>query len=208
MKKRVPITYFLLLVLFTSCASSYNAINTSQQNYVNKQVIEGYMEIGYKYDLYSSSDNKKYFKKEKLYGYKTIAIEIKNISSIPVLITADNFRVYTGEKEVPTVDLNTYLMNVKQLSGTYLLHGLWGPWSIQTWSDSNGHSGGKVTYLPVGLAIGIINAIIASGANKKHSENIEELNIFNKTIEPNEKITGIICLKHDTYDQLTFKYLE
>jgi hypothetical protein len=64
------------------------------------------------------------------------------------------------------------------------------------------------TYFNVYCAIGIINAIIASGANKKHSENIEELNIFNKTIEPNEKITGIICLKLDTYDQLTFKYLE
>ena len=199
----ITVCYFL-----TSCASSYKKISTSTQNYVNRQVIDGYLDIGYSYDIYSSTLNKKYSKKEDNYHYRAIAVEITNISEIPIVITNENFKIYVGDHLISTENIDTYLMNVKQLAGIYLLHGFWGPWSIQRWSDSQGNSGGKVIYLPIGLTIGVINAIVAGSANKKHAENIKEQYIFNKTMEPNEKITGIICLKYDRYDQLTFKYLE
>lgn len=203
-------TFFLALtgLLLMSCASSYKSIKPENLNYSNSQICNEKLQVSYIYDIYSLSSNKKYAKKEKNNNYRTIALRISNLTDTSRLITTDNFRIYVNNQELTVADKTKYLEVVNQLSAAYLLHGIWGPWRVETWDDSNGNSGGKVTYVPIGLTVGVINVIIASVANSNHKKEITDNEIFGRTLKPRETITGIVILNYSQYDPLIFKYLD
>jgi hypothetical protein len=154
------------------------------------------------------TDNRKYSRKEKNNNYRTIAVRIRNLTDTSRLITTDNFRIYANDRELTMANRTDYFGTVSQLSALYLLHGLWGPWKIESWSDSNGQSGSKTTYIPIGLAVGVINMIIASVANSNHKKEINDNELFGKTIKPKETITGIVILNYSQYDPLIFRYFD
>lgn len=196
-------------LFLTSCAGTYKAINADNLMYSNTQVCNDKLEISYVYDVYSLSDNKKYARKEKNNEYRTIAIRIRNLTDTSRIITTDNFRIYANNlTELLVENKSDYLRSVSQQSGLYLLHGLWGPWKYESWVKSDGTSGGKLSYLPIGLVVGVGNMIVAASSNARHKKEITDAEIFGKTIAPGSFITGIVVLKYNRYDPLYFKYFD
>jgi len=208
MKAKASIFFAVVGLVMMSCASSYKTISPNSLNYSNRQICNEKLEVSYIYDVYSMTDNRKYSRKEKNNNYRTIAVRIRNLTDTSKTITTDNFRIYANDRELSMANKADYFGAVSQLSAVYLLHGLWGPWRIESWSDSNGQSGTKTTYIPIGLAVGVINMIIATVANSNHRKEINDNEIFGKTIKPKETITGIVILNYSQYDPLVFKYLD
>nr|WP_321409597.1 hypothetical protein [uncultured Carboxylicivirga sp.] len=203
-------SFFIAIVALTmmSCASSYRTIRPAGLHYANQQNCNEKLDVSYVYDIYSMTNNRKYAKKEKNGNYRTIAVRIENLTDTSRLLTTDNFRIYANNRELPIANKTDYVRNVSQLSGLYLLHALWGPWQIESWRDSNGQSGSKTTYIPIGLGVGVINMIIASVANSDHKKEIMNNEIFGRTLQPKETITGIVVLNYSQYEPLVFKYFD
>lgn len=208
MKTKNTIFIGVLGLFMMSCASYYKPIRPDTLNYSNKQISNEKLEVSYMYDVYSISDNRKYSRKEKNNNYRTIAVRIRNLTDTTRIITTDNFRIFANERELTVANKTAYFSTVYQMPEVYLLHGLWGPWRVDSWSDSNGKSGSKTTYIPIGITIGVINVIVASAANSNHKKNLNNNEIFGRTIKPNGTITGIIILNYSQYDPLDFKYLD
>jgi hypothetical protein len=208
MKPKIVISLSVLIIILTGCASTYRIIDTKNLSYTNNQNCNNKLEVSYIYDIYSITENNKYARKEKNNNFRTIAVRIKNLTDSSRLITHDNFKIYNNESEMLFADKSAYFNSVSQLSGTYLLHALWGPWAIITTSDDSGNSNTKVIYYPVGFAVGLINMFVAISANTKHEKNINDNEIFEKTINPHETISGIVILYSSRYDPLIFKYLD
>lgn len=202
----MKILFIAILLSLFSCAGSYKTMKASDQSFIDKQSINDSLLVGYKYDIYSQYGNKRYSKKEKVHGYKLLAIEITNQSNEAIKITKDNFKLSIGGADIPPADLDIYTRKVKQESATYLLHALWGPWTIKK-TVQNGKSNTTVKYLPIGAGIGLINTMLASSANAKHMTNINSSIIWGKTISPKSKLYGFVCIRNQGYDQITFKYL-
>jgi hypothetical protein len=207
--KTVKFSILLAFVIFfSSCANTYKTINPKSLNYANRQKCNNKLEVAYIYDIYSLTDNARYSKKEKNNNYRTIAIRIKNISDSTRVLTKENFRIYANDIELKSPNNLDYLSTVKQLSALFLLHAFWGPVKVETWTDSNGNSGGKTTYLPIGLAVGLVNTIIAASANSKHEEEIKSSEIYGIALKPNETFYGIVVLNYSQYDPLSFRYFD
>jgi hypothetical protein len=208
MNKRLIYFSVILGFILSNCASTYKVINPNSLNYTNKQNCNEKFEVSYLYDIYSLTENSKYSKKEKSNGFRTIAVKVKNITDSSRMITTDNFKIYQNDNEVTFANKSDYFNSVSQTSASYLLHGLWGPWSFETISDENGNSQTTVRYYFIGLIVGVINMIVASSANTNHENEIKNCEIYGKTIKPGETITGIVIIKSSQYDPLIFRYLD
>ena len=208
--KHIPFFFLPLMVaiLFSSCAGTYKTMDTAKQAYGNPQQVGDQLEISYQYDLYAKHENRKYSKKEKKLGYRAIAVEIRNLSDQAITLSQERLSVYAEDQQLQIEELDAYLLQVKQASGSYLLHTLWAPWSVEVVSDTRGNSGGRISFLPIGLVVGVINALVANKANNKHAEDLKRLVVWGKTVSAGETLTGIICLRYDNFGPLVFKYQE
>ena len=196
---------FILVILLTSCAVRYKTINTDVLSYYKPTTINNELEVSYLCDVYQATGNTRYSNKERHNNFKTIAVKITNLSDSSILITKNNFKILAKDQQVPLAYLKEYFRYVRQTSGTYLLHALWSPRYTHT-TGSGLESNTTTVYIPIGLAVGIVNMIIAQVANKNHYLNINDRVIYGKTVKPHETITGIIVLDYSNYDPLIFSY--
>jgi hypothetical protein len=201
--------YFLVLFLILSgCAATYRPIKTNELKFTQSQKSEDFLEINYEYNTYYSTYNIRYHKKDKKYDFNTVAVEIINKTTIPIIINKENFKIYSDSTKVDLLSNMEYINKVKQKPGLYLFHTLWGPWSFQSITDPAGNTTKKIKFLPIGLVIGIANAIVANKSNKRLEDDIERLNIYEKTIQPQDTLIGIINIKGNYIRELDFRYLE
>jgi|GEM_PF-4365698 len=201
--------YFCLIGLAAvGCAGPYRALTPSTLNFQNRNSVPtAQLEISYLYDIQGLTKNKRYSKKERKFGYAAVALRIDNKSSQTVKITKENLKILANGVSKSFVDPNVYALKVKQTSATYLLHGLWGPWRYSYMENlSTGERETEFKYLPVGLAIGIINLIIAESSNKKHRQTLEQNTIFDRSIEPGGTLYGIVIIPSGSYEPLSFEY--
>ena len=206
MRKLFPI--FLLIILITSCARSYHTIYPEFYNYDNKKpFIEG-ITVSYFYDVQNHVRNKPYARKERKNGLKLVAIKVENKSDSAITLTRQNFNIQTSSgRNIYILENSAYTSIIRQFPETFIIfYGLAG---IQyEWGNVNGESYSRVTYNPIPIIVGIINAIIAGNSNSKQKENLEKNEIFNRTIHPNSSIFGLIAIKEAGYPELNFIYRE
>ncbi len=205
--RQFPSRNLLLLFLFAfSCASKYNPVNVSNFTYNETKSVNDTLLVSYCYKVQEITNNKRYAVKEKRHKFITVALKINNVTSMPISLTPDNFKIYSSTGEIKLVSPATYTAKVKQRVGLHLLHALWGPWGISYQENGNGEGHVSGYYLPVGAIVGIGNAIRASNANKENKALMEGNEIWNKEIAPGKAIFGIVIIPLMETEALMFWY--
>jgi hypothetical protein len=200
------LTFIAVVILFSSCASTYKPVMLQKFAYEDEQFHNG-IEISYAHNLQYLSRNKWYTKKEAKFGMIAVAVKVENNSDESVELSPANFKVYgpNGVARRLYTPLE-YGEKVKQRTGRHLLHALYGPWAVSWETDANGNVESNVFFLPVGAIIGIGNAVRASKANRINIENLDRNAIWNKIVDPGETVYGTILIAGVHGDELTFVY--
>lgn len=203
------ITFFLLVValLASGCASTFKPMNVSVLPYRYTKKVNDSLTVSYSYNIQDATLNKRYGNKERSLGFAAVALRIENQSSVPLTMSRKTFRVESPAGEKSVMSARTYASKVKQRVGAHMLHALWGPWAISWSEDSDGETDVDFIYIPVGLVVGIGNALRASNANKAHLEVMESYEIWGKEIPPGKVLYGIIPIQARGEEDLTFLYL-
>lgn len=204
------ISFFCAILLaLASCATTYKPLSTPALNFQNKSAAKDKLEVSYLYDVQALSNNKRYSKKERKFGFAAIGLKITNTSDQPITLTRQNFKILANGSERPSVTVTEYTGKVKQLSGLFLLHALWGPWAYTYEENSaTGVSKSSFKYIPVGAIVGLINALVAGSANKNHLTAMQQNEIYGKAIEPGKTLHGVAIVQMLSYEPLTFDWKE
>ena len=200
--KIVKIALLLLVVAFSSCASTYTSINPNSLNYVSKSTDKG-VALEYKYELLS----KKYNKKEVAKGIRLVAVKLTNNSTKDLVFGKDLKLTYDNDNVLYVMENEKVFSSLKQNIATYLFYLLLTPLQfIKT--EGNGFQQ-KTSTTPIGLVIGpgltAGNMITASSANKKFKKNLLEYNLNGKTIKRGATVSGLIGIRSDDYNAIKVK---
>lgn len=198
---------FLLITLFTSCARTYHTISPALYNFDNKKSLTENINVSYMHDVQQLNDNKPYARKERKKDIKLVAIKVENLSDTTITLTSSNFFIKTGSgRDIPIISPNEYTKKIRQYSETFILfYGLAGAGIIAE-ETPEGDVNTKFYYNPIPGLIGLGNAIFAATSNSKQTKNIASNSIFNKPIQPNSSIYGLIPIQDHTYSELNFFY--
>jgi len=184
MVKRLVALVLLLSVLF-SCARHYRVIAPQRLSYTAPQKGDNFT-YAWRYNVLAESGNKKQARKEQKNAMQLLAIQISNSGTEEIRLR-EHAKFYMGDKLVLPMEPQQVQQQLKQLSGLYMLWGLF--WVFLTTCDSFDCS---TIPLPVGLAIGIGNLAKAQRANKDLLFELSANNILDKRIGPGETATGLI----------------
>ncbi len=211
MQKNLPSTLLIItsLCLLTGCATTYKQLTPASLNYQNQSTSKDKLEISYIYDIQTMSSNKRYAKKERKSGLAGVGIKIKNTTDKPLTLTKENFKIIANGIAKSPVAAENYTHVVKQASGVYLLHALWGPWRY-TYIENPppGTKQSEFKYIPIGAIVGLINMIIAATANANHLKTLQQNQIYGKIIDPGVTLFGIAIIPSSSYEPLTFEFVE
>lgn len=185
-------------LLMVSCAGSYKAIRPESLNYPLLTEEEG-LKYTYRYDVLSSTGNKKYANKERKKNLRLVAIKLTNTSDLPISFSS-NMKLSVGGRAVVPVDPEIVVAQIKQPSGLYML------WSF-LWLFINKCENGECssTPIPIGLLIGLGNTTTAAGSNKRLMNEVKERNLLYKMIDPEETVYGFIGVDSDYNAPLELK---
>lgn len=185
--------------LFSSCASSYKAINPGGQSYPESSPDES---LTYKYNVLRQANNKKLAKKEDKNQINIVAIRIINNTG-QTLKYGQNFKIYSNNQEIDILPIPEVTQHIRQTVPTYLLYLLLTPMRFNVATET------KQSSTPIGLVIGpglaALNIGIAAGANKKFKKEMEEYNIIDREIQNGEAAYGLIGIRNTDYAPLTLK---
>lgn len=172
--------------LFSSCAASYKPINPSRFQYPESS--EGEM-FSYKFDVLMQSNNRKFAKKEFKNQTYVVAVRINN-STDHSLKYGENYRIFSGDREVDILPTDIVTHNIRETVPTYLLYLLFTPMTLNTYNETTSHS------FPIGLIIGPglagLNVAVAATANKHFRMELDEYDLRYKEIASGETAYGLI----------------
>ncbi|MEM6830762.1 MAG: hypothetical protein AAF551_09625 [Bacteroidota bacterium] len=199
MKRQIKfLRVFPLIILVSSCASSYQLINPRSVNYYGRVEDSGVI-FEYKYNVLKESGNKKYAKRELRKDLQVVSMKITNNSSETISF-AEDVEIHCSGRPIVPVDPEIVVAQLKQPVPIYLLYLLlW-----LTVSDCQNNEC-DVTPIPIGLPIGVGNMIVANNANFKFRAELQAANVLSKKIEPGKAAYGILSFKSTGYNPLTFK---
>lgn len=204
MKKAYKFICFVtFLLVLSSCASGYKVIEPTSLSYLSSSETNN-VKLEYKYNLLS----KKYLKKELKKGVKLAAIKITNNSNRDYVFGKDLKLTYSSGGQVDLLQNSRAFHKLKQNTPIYLLYLLLTPMRFEVSQTTNGYS--EVTSsTPIGLLVGpgiaAGNMITAGSANKKFKTELEDFNLFNKTIKQGETKYGIIVINSNSSESLKLK---
>lgn len=190
-------TTFLLsvIVLLTSCASGYKAINPSTLNYLSNSTDKG-VTLEYKYELL----DKKYRKKEVAKGVRLVAIKLTNNSDKDLTFGKDIKLTYDDGTGVYIMENEKVFSTLKQSATSYLWYLLLTPLNLYTTENQNGFQT-QTSSTPIGLVVGPGlaggNMIAVGSANKKFKQDLLDYNINGKVIKKGETVSGLIGVRSD-----------
>ncbi|PWG05722.1 hypothetical protein [Polaribacter aquimarinus] len=192
-----------LLLLFSSCASGYRAINLNNLNYISTSTDKGVV-LEYKYEILE----KKYKKKELVKGIRLIAVKIKNNSQRDLVFGKDIKLTYDDKSTIYVMENEKVFALLKQSSASYLWYLLLTPMNLYTNQTQNGFTR-QTSSTPIGLVIGPGlaggNMIAAGSANTKFEKDLLEYNINGVTIKKGETVSGLIGIRSDDYNSIKVK---
>ena len=195
MKKYLKL--LVIVLVLSSCASSYNAIKPNSINYQTNLTNQG-IDFSYKYGVLSERGNKKYAKKESLKGIKVVSVKITNNSSQSFVFGKD-LRIHSNGSPVNLVEPKQIHQNLKQGVPIYLLYLLLTPMQLNTGDDST----------PIGLVVGpgitIGNMVGAGTANSNFLKELQDNTLNGKIINAGETVYGIIGIYDLGFSPLTLE---
>lgn len=199
---------FGVIFILSGCAGPYRTLNVRAMNFQGQAVQGQKVQFSYLYDIQHLTENKRYSKKERKHGYAAVGLKITNYTDHAITITRDNLIIRSNGNRLSPIDIKTYVRDVHQTSASYLLYGLLGPWSYETVETPSGGSQTKFHYLPIFLAVGLVNLIVAESANAKHRETLTTNDIFGQKLDPGVMMYGIVLLPLEGYPPLSFELEE
>lgn len=201
--KFLKFAVLLVVILMSSCASSYKTINTKNLNYRSKST-DNNVTLEYKYELLS----KKYKKKEISKGVRLVAVKVINKSNKDLVFGSDIKLIYDDNTSPYIMETDNIYSALKQKPATYLWYLLLAPLQFTTTTTTNNITTTQNSF-PAGLIIGpglaVGNITVASSANKKFKRNLEERNLNGLTIKSGETVTGLVGLKSYDYNAISIK---
>jgi len=173
-KLKLPFTLLLIVLIFTSCASSFKPINPENQEFSHRSETNN-LSIEYNPNILKYSKNTKFQKKVDRKKISFIIGKFTNKGSDSINLSKDvTFNVQNKSIE------ETY-SKLKQRPWTYYLALISAGFSV----NSEGSSG-SIGINPLALAYSIPNSIVAAIANKKMKKELNKYNFENKVVAPNE----------------------
>lgn len=193
-----------ILMLISSCASSYKVPDARNLSYISSTSSHG-LKLFYKYDVLEN----KYAKKELKTGIKVIGVKITNNSNEPYTFGRNLMLYYSNGNEVQLVEPEMAFKSLKQGSAIYLLYLLATPINLYTYkTDSNGFQR-ETSSTPIGAVLGpgltLSNVLVSSSANARFRSHLLGHNIVGKVIAPGETISGFIPIRSSSFDSLVLK---
>jgi hypothetical protein len=193
--------FLLVVILFSSCASSYRSIHPQILNYSAASELDS-VKIVYKYDVLQEKGNRKYAKKEVNKNMRLIAVRIENDRK-RALDFKEDVRVYAGDKLLePITNIDVY-DELKQSPPAYVLYLLLSPIHLLAVNFN-----GSPNIFPFGFIIGPTlatwNIIISAHANAKFKHEMEAYNILERKIKPGEIAYGLLCFDLEDSPSLKF----
>ncbi len=201
MKSLKIILLLTVIVSLASCASSYKAIKPNDVAYVSAESVGG-VKLEYKYDLL----HKKYEKKEMKKGVKLVAVKITNNTGRDLTFGRDLTLEYANGNEIYIMENEKVFKNLKQRPATHLFYLLLTPINLYTSKSNEYGMQEETSSFPIGLIVGPAlaggNLLVASSANKKFKNELEEYNIHGTLIKSGETRAGLIGIKSEFFEAL------
>jgi hypothetical protein len=183
------VSLFALILLISSCARPYRKINMSgipfkenrEDNNISYSIRQGVM-----YNM------KNYFfaRREQKAELSMIAIKIVNKSELPLNIRDLQFTCGASVPVSP-IKMDDYVNAIKQKAGLYWLYSV----GVAVYPRPPRESK-KFIPLPFGLPIAAANFGIAYRANKRMKQDLGNLDLTNKVIQPGDSIQGLMPFKN------------
>ncbi|MCK4662518.1 MAG: hypothetical protein KAT68_06615 [Bacteroidales bacterium] len=183
------IKYLIIIIIFSSCAATYNTIEHDKIFY---NQLNQYDNIVFSYKTDAISKNIRYNRKVRKNNIELISIRIHNKSDNELIIGQD-ILFYNREEKINQIPYENVIEKTCQIAPIYLLYML--RFSF-VWSGS-GDNDTQIGISPLGLAFGLVNTIIAGVSNNKFKKDLIKNSIENKIIKPNSVFYGIIALKKE-----------
>lgn len=184
-KLKINLPLVLLVLVLTSCASSFKQINPEDQEFSHKVESDDLL-IEYNPNILKYSKNTKFQKRADRKNLSFILGKFTNKSSESINLSEDvTFNIQPKE-------IKDSYSKLKQRPLTYYLALI----SVGFTVSSDGNSGGSIGINPYALVYSIPNSIIASNANKKMREELNKYDIENKVLAPNESKYALITFEN------------
>jgi hypothetical protein len=137
----------------------------------------------------------------------SIGVKIENLSSQTINLTPSSFHVRSETVSKDILSPETYAKKIRQHVGLHLLHALWGPWSFSYQENpTTGETTTNFIYIPIGLIVGIGNAVHASNANKANLAAHKRSTIWSRPINPGETVYSLMPIQILNNEKIQFSY--
>jgi hypothetical protein len=201
------ISFFIITSLFLmGCATGYQEIKTSALTYQSKTENDN-VQIEYQTNLLTG----KYATNEVKTGATLVAVKISNNTGHD-LIVKDNIKIYAGTSQLQPMSLNSFYGLTRQNAEKSLWFLALTP--LNAYSFNQTTSGSAVTsqsnkFYPIGIILGPAlafgNQAAANSANRKFRKELDDNDISGKIIPTGQTAYGLIALRADPLQLLTFK---
>lgn len=184
MKQKLHLISFLLIAcLLAGCLPKYYPIYPELGNYSEAGMSNTKTSITIGDSSFYSNSYKE--KKELLF----VPVKIENNDTVPFLFNSETVTVFNNFEPVQILSHNDYYRKIKKKTTWYYIAGLI---VLPTYSSGDGFDVHRRTW-PITLgAAGYIYK--AYKANHQLKEDINQYDLYNKTILPGETVYGFICI--------------
>jgi hypothetical protein len=194
-KNYIPLFFWLILMIFTSCVSTYNALQPSASHYndTNFEQIEGLV-ISPSADTILFS-NKVFRRKAEKKGIKLVSIKIENRSSEQVILTRDNLDVFNNYELVELLSPSKIASKIGyNMAGRSALFALCVAGSFQIGSATTGLINLYSPFL-YSTPFSLFYLTRSAVSNKKFKVDLTRFGLETRIIEPGETTYCILAFK-------------
>lgn len=198
---KIHAALLLVIILLSSCASSYKQIIPSCINY-NNDVIENGIEMAFKYDVLMETGNKKYAKKEFKNDISLVVLKITNHTDSAIIL-GQNVALLSGNQIAELVDPVIVKKLLQQSILSYLPYLLLTPLRFEFQVNQISARLNFGFLLGLGLTGG--NILVANAANKGFQRNLDAYDLRNKIIPVGDTVYGIVGIRGRGFAPLSIK---
>ena len=180
------IVFFVLVVLLSSCATSYKRISPNELKYYNTLKKDS-LSIMYENSVLDAVGNSRNAKKARKKGVQVVAMKIQNQTNDTVRF--EDFVFEAGGYVVkPLKPIDTYNV-IRQLPGVYFL----GLVNFRYTNDTYNGSSWKVSIGLVNVLYVVPNVIVSSVANYRMKEELMMFDVESCVVPPKESRSVILA---------------
>lgn len=198
-KLKLSFTLLVVVLLFTSCASTFKKINPDNQEFSHR-IETNDLSIEYNPNILKYSRNTRLQKKADKKNISFIIGKFTNKSSDSIDLSRDLIF------NIQNKNIKESYSKLKQRPWTYYLALISAGFDVTTVNSGGSTSSSTSAFIginPWALIYSIPNSIIATVANKKMKKELNKYYLENKVLAPNETTYGLI-----TFDKVNNSFLD